>query len=130
MVAAHSAGMPQLPSASSAIQQERQKPRVPPEVPATAPSQQPSVPSTGEPANNSSEPALPTPKSSEPDESVATFRAHVDEVSLVFTVTDKHGRFAKDLVQDDFKILDDNKPPQAVVSFRGETDLPLRLAFS
>jgi VWFA-related protein len=46
---------------------------------------------------------------------------------MIFTVTDKHGRFVKDLAKDDFRVLDDNKPPQAVVSFRGETDLPLRV---
>jgi Ca-activated chloride channel family protein len=51
----------------------------------------------------------------------------VDEVSMLFTVTDKRGPFVKDLVKDDFKILDDDKPPQAVVSFRGEANLPLRL---
>jgi VWFA-related protein len=127
MIAAHSAVMHQLPLAPSAVQQERQKPKAPPEVPAAAPSQPPAAPSTGEPANNGSEPARPTSESSEPDESVATFRARVDEVNLVFAVTDKRGRFIKGLGQDDFKILDDNKPPQAVVSFRGETDLPLRL---
>jgi VWFA-related protein len=49
----------------------------------------------------------------------------VNEVDVVFTVTDKHGRFVKDLKKDDFKVLDDNKPQQ-VLNFRSETDLPLR----
>jgi Ca-activated chloride channel homolog len=122
-MAVNSAVMAQLPSAPSAVQQERQNAK----VPAPTPSQHPSTPPTSEPRSNGSEPALPNQKGSDPDESVATFRTHVDEVSLVFSVTDKRGRFVKDLVKDDFKILDDNKPPQAVVSFRGETDLPLRL---
>jgi Ca-activated chloride channel family protein len=114
----------QLPSAPSAVQQEKQKPQAPPPAPAPA---QPSAPPASAPASTGSESVLPTTSGSEPDESVATFRAHVDEVSMVFTVTDKRGRFIKDLAKDDFTILDDNKPPQAVVSFRGETDLPLRL---
>jgi Ca-activated chloride channel family protein len=45
----------------------------------------------------------------------------------VFTVTDKHGKFIKDLKKDDFKVLDDKLPPMSVVDFRSETDLPLRV---
>jgi len=48
-------------------------------------------------------------------------------VNLVFTVTDKHGKFIKDLKKDDFKVLDDKLPPMSVVDFRSETDLPLRV---
>ncbi len=51
----------------------------------------------------------------------------VNEVNVVFTVTDKHGRFVNNLKREDFKILDDNKPAAAVSSFRSETDLPLRV---
>ncbi len=51
----------------------------------------------------------------------------VNEVNLIFTVTDKHGRFVKDLKQNDFKILDDSRPPERINSFRAETDLPLRV---
>jgi Ca-activated chloride channel homolog len=126
IVAAQGAAAAQLPSAPSAVQQELQKPNTQAGGPPPTASQQPSTQQT-EPASNGQEPALPIPKGSEPDESVATFRTHVDEVNLVFTVTDKRGRFVKDLVKDDLSILDDNKPPQAVVSFRRETDLPLRL---
>ena len=52
-----------------------------------------------------------------PDESVFTVRKTVNEVHLVFTVTDKHGHYIKDLKKDDFKILDDSKPPQEILSF-------------
>jgi Ca-activated chloride channel homolog len=55
-----------------------------------------------------------------------TIRASVEEVNLVFTATDKRGRFKKNLLLTDFAILDDGKPPAAVRSFRGETDLPIR----
>jgi Ca-activated chloride channel family protein len=55
------------------------------------------------------------------------FKKQVNEVNMVFTVTDKHGRFIKDLKQNDFKVLDDNRPPAAVVNFGSETNLPLRV---
>ncbi len=61
------------------------------------------------------------------DDSVATFRKTVNEVHVVFTVTDKHGHYLKDLKENDFKILDDNRPPEQISSFRSETDLPLEV---
>ncbi len=51
----------------------------------------------------------------------------VDEVAIVFTVTDKRGRFVKDLRQEDFRFFDDKRPVRAVRAFRAETDLPLRV---
>ncbi len=51
----------------------------------------------------------------------------VNEVNTVFTVTDKHGHFVKDLKQADFKIVDDGKPPADVRYFTSETGLPLRV---
>lgn len=63
---------------------------------------------------------------SQQNEPVTTIRASVQEVNLVFTATDKRGRFKKNLLLSDFTILDDGKPPAAVRNFRGETDLPLR----
>jgi VWFA-related protein len=56
-----------------------------------------------------------------------TFRARVDEVNVVFTVTDKHGHFVKNLTQNDFRILDDNKPAASIRRFSTETNLPLRV---
>jgi VWFA-related protein len=60
-------------------------------------------------------------------ESVFTLRKTVREVYLVFTVTDQHGLYIKSLKKNDFKILDDGKPPEEIVSFSGETDLPLQV---
>src|SRR5262245_48259997 len=51
-----------------------------------------------------------------------TFRVPVEEVNVVFTVTDKHGKFVKDLKQREFKILDDNRAPREVKSFESETN--------
>lgn len=58
---------------------------------------------------------------------MATIRATVNEVSLLFVVTDKRGRFVRNLTQDDVTILDDHKPPAAIFSFRTHGDMPLHL---
>jgi len=60
-------------------------------------------------------------------DSVLTIRKRVDEVNVLFIATDKHGKFVRNLNQGDFAILDDHKPPQAILNFGHETDLPLEL---
>ena len=74
-------------------------------------------------------PATPPPadKAENPDdESVTTIRTRVEEVRVVFTVTDRKGRYIKDLKKEDFKVLDDQKPAE-LRSFHSETDLPLEV---
>jgi len=61
------------------------------------------------------------------DDSVLTIKKRVNEVNLLFIATDKHGKFVRNLSEGDFAILDDHKPPQSIVNFRSETDLPLEL---
>ena len=51
----------------------------------------------------------------------------VNRVNLLFTVTDKKGRFITDLTKEDFEISE-NKKPQTIMQFTAESDLPLRLA--
>jgi Ca-activated chloride channel family protein len=51
----------------------------------------------------------------------------VNRVSLLFTVSDKKGRFVTDLGKDDFQIFE-NKKPQRILGFTAESNLPLRLA--
>jgi Ca-activated chloride channel homolog len=51
----------------------------------------------------------------------------VDMMTVVFTVTDQYGRFIKDMKPDQFKILDDNKPPAEIASFEAQTESPLRV---
>ena len=63
----------------------------------------------------------------EPQNSMITLHARVNEVNVLFIATDKHGKFVRDLNQNDFSILDDHKPPQAILNFRRETDLPLHM---
>ncbi len=69
-------------------------------------------------------PAPPAaPAQSEP----APIRAEVTRVNMLFTVTDKKGRFITDLGKSDFLVFE-NKKPQTILEFTSETDLPLRLA--
>jgi VWFA-related protein len=63
----------------------------------------------------------------QPDDSVLTIKKRVDEVNVLFIATDKHGKFVRNLDEKDFAILDDHKPPQSIVNFRRETDLPIEL---
>jgi len=59
--------------------------------------------------------------------SVITITKRVNEVNVLFIAMDKHGKFVRDLSQKDFSILDDHKPPQTIVNFTQQTDLPLML---
>ena len=52
---------------------------------------------------------------------------HVNEVSLIFTVTDRHGHYIPNLKQSDFTLLDDQKAPVRVNSFHQQINLPLRV---
>ena len=50
----------------------------------------------------------------------------VSRVNLLFTVTDRKGRFVTNLTQPDFSIIE-GKKPQDIIEFVAESDLPLRL---
>jgi len=63
----------------------------------------------------------------DPSDSILTIKKQVSEVNVLFIATDHRGKFVRNLNQGDFTILDDHKPPQAIVNFRRETDLPLEL---
>ncbi len=69
-------------------------------------------------------PAPPVADEASPD---AHFSSSLTEVPVLFTVTDKKGRFVSDLTQNDFDIIE-NKRPQFIKQFTAESDLPLRLA--
>jgi VWFA-related protein len=51
----------------------------------------------------------------------------VNRVNMLFTVSDKKGRFVTDLTKTDFEIVE-SKKPQSIIEFTAEADLPLRLA--
>lgn len=53
-------------------------------------------------------------------------RASVDEVSVLFAATDR-GKSVTDLASSDVQVLDNSLPPKAILHFRNEAQLPLRL---
>jgi Ca-activated chloride channel homolog len=51
----------------------------------------------------------------------------VSRVAMLYTVSDKRGRFVTDLSKNDFEVFE-SKKPQSILEFSAESDLPLRLA--
>ena len=51
----------------------------------------------------------------------------VTRVNLLFTASDRKGRFITNLVKDDFQVFE-GKKQQTILEFTAESDLPLRLA--
>ena len=83
-----------------------------------------------QPSANKTASTPPSQATKPPDDAVdpvTTIKATTNEVNVVFTVTDKHGKRVTDLKQADFRIVDDNKPPSEVRSFHAETNLPLQV---
>ncbi|HTP86976.1 MAG TPA: VWA domain-containing protein [Bryobacteraceae bacterium] len=68
----------------------------------------------------------PAPKP-EPADDASRIILDVNRVNLLFTVTDKKGRFITDLTKNDFEVFE-NKKEQSIIQFTAESDLPLRLA--
>jgi len=92
-----------------------QQPAAPPPAPSTAPAQTAPAASTS-----------PAP-SGEDIPNAPTIKIGVNEVDLIFTVTDKHGHYIPDLKLNDFALLDDQRAPEKVNSFRQQINLPLRV---
>jgi VWFA-related protein len=121
-----------LPAAPSA------SPKTPP---AQASAQRQPAASTPKPAGASAQPAATPqttatpsqvpPAGQKPEEGpvseAPTIRVQVNEVNLIFTVTDKKGRFITGLRRENFGLLDDGRPPVAVLRFSQQTNLPLRV---
>lgn len=127
-----------LPDSPSAIKQQQQAPPVPapatpepvaaaPAPPAPSPAAQPQPSASAGTAAPADKPASATQQDVDPGYTVTKIIKRVDEVNVIFTVTDKHGHFVKNLKQADITVLDDHRPPQSVVAFHAETDLPLRV---
>jgi VWFA-related protein len=53
-------------------------------------------------------------------------RAVADEVAVFFAATD-HGKSVTDLTASDIGVSDDGRPPNVILGFRNESQLPLRL---
>ena len=104
-------------TASAQTTPQAAKPAAPPNAQTQAPATPPAAGQT---------PPSPDNSESNSDDSVATIKSRVNEVRVVFTVTDRHGRYIKDLKQNDFKVVDDQKPTE-LRSFHSETNLPLQV---
>src|SRR5271154_3310571 len=122
---AQNSAQDELPSAPSATQQKPQPAPPTPAAPVTpapessAPAK-PEVPAppTAQPADAAKTTSSEASKTAQDDDdSVATIRRTVNEVNVMFTVTDKHGRYVKDLKKEDFKIIDGGKPAAEIRSF-------------
>ena len=61
-----------------------------------------------------------------PDEA-EIIRQEVTRVNVLFTVSDKKGRFVTNLVMEDFDVVEAKKK-QKIIEFATESDLPLRIA--
>jgi Ca-activated chloride channel family protein len=128
-----------LAAAFSAAALQAQQPTT---APAPAPQAPPAQPSPAQSSPAQAPPAQPTQASpaSSPtaaqqpaggedptDANTPTIRLGVNEVDLIFTVTDKHGHYIPNLQQSDFALLDDQKAPSRVNSFHQQINLPLRV---
>jgi Ca-activated chloride channel family protein len=106
-----------------------------PAAPASAPASATQAPATPVPAPSvpsSAPPAAQSPsgdQSSQPadGQEAPTLRITANEVNLIFTVTDKHGHYIPNLKLNDFALLDDQRAPERVTSFRQQINLPLRV---
>ncbi len=104
------------------------QPTVPPQNAAPAVTSKP-------PANSPQQPGQPSQTTAPQQQTTATTDQNgaytittvVNEVNLIFTVTDKHGHFIRDLKESDFSLLDDRMAPAEVYSFTQQTNLPLRV---
>jgi VWFA-related protein len=100
------------------------------DVQATATPAGQSVPAASQAAATTAQQTTPTagqPQNGNEEEAAPTIVVQVNEVNLIFTVTDKKGRFITGLRREDFGLLDDGRPPEAVLRFSQQTNLPLRV---
>jgi len=58
---------------------------------------------------------------------VVTIKTSVDEVDLLFTAMDRNKRWVKDLSETDIRVLDAGHPPERIIKFQRQIDLPLRI---
>jgi VWFA-related protein len=92
-----------------------------PAAPAAQNPPSPRQPAQSQPSQDQNQPGE-AGENAKPDISIVA-----NEVSLIFTVTDKHGHYIPDLKQSDFALLDDQKAPAKVNYFRQQINLPLRV---
>jgi Ca-activated chloride channel family protein len=95
--------------------------------PAPAPQQQPQAPAAQTPNAQPPAAAAPGQQPDQDEQSAGVLRIGVNEVNLIFSVTDKKGHYIPNLKLNDFALLDDQKAPAKVNDFRQQINLPLRV---
>ena len=90
------------------------------------PSQQP-APAPAQQAPAATPGAAAGQQQDDPVAQASSIVVRVNEVDLVFTVIDRKGHFVTGLQQQSFGLLDDQRPPERVVRFEQQTNLPLRV---
>jgi VWFA-related protein len=98
------------------------RPQTPAQQPAASSQPANQAPAASSPQQQPSTPSLPNQ-----DQPTETIKVQVNEVNLIFTVTDKKGKFITGLKRENFGLLDDGRPPLSVVQFTQQTNLPLRV---
>jgi VWFA-related protein len=97
--------------------------------PASVPAAQQPAPDQAAPQQPAAQPAGQTGQTGQAGQEVppTIIRMNVNEVNLIFTVTDKNKHYIPNLQQSDFALLDDGKAPAHVKSFHQQINLPLRV---
>src|SRR5690242_9531924 len=146
-LSASAQGAQNLPSAPSATLEQQAGPPPAPNTQPQQPAQEPELKHREKPGQPVLETLDPKPRPVPQPESTPTTTAQkaqaapdkqneppptvihsfVNEVNVVFAVTDKHNHFVKDLKASDFRVLDNRMPPAMIRSFASETNLPLRV---
>jgi len=109
------------------LQAQQPAPSPAPQQPAQPAATQPST--TQQPTQTSpgQQPATPNAAPDQTEDIGQILHLGVNEVNLIFTVTDKRGHYIPNLKQNDFALLDDQKTPEKITSFRQQINLPLRV---
>jgi VWFA-related protein len=115
-----------LAAAFQAAALSAQQPAAPPAVP-PAPAQPAPAPAAPPAQAAAGQQTEAQPAEGQTDVNAPTIHLGVNEVNLIFTVTDRHGHYNPNLKQSDFALLDDQKAPARVNAFHQQINLPLRV---
>ena len=127
---APSAGKVSPPPAQSQPKQTQAAPQQPQQAPFNAGDVVPADSEATPPAKKTAEPAkaeTANGDSPDPNEPAAKFVSRPTEVNVIFTVTDKHGRFIRGLTEDNFTVRDTREPVAKINKFDSQSNLPLRV---
>ena len=80
-----------------------------------------------QPASQQNAQATRQQNAADQDADAPFLKVGVNEVNLIFTVTDKHGHYVPNLKLNDFSLLDDQRYPEKINDFRQQINLPLRV---